>query len=155
MKTLQNEHGNSILLTTFLLLAMMTISLVIYTISLVYAKYQAAQVELERAGSVSVDRNMENNNVRDLELNIPVTVTQMTLEANLMNTGWEEESAGKWVRRSGGQELYRVSNLNAVVNAGWMDTTGVWSMPLPCLSDTLPAIQIPIAVKSKVFYIDP
>ena len=155
MKTVQNERGNSMLLSILLLLAMMLISLVVYTISLVYAKYQAAQVDLERAGSVSVDRNMANNNVRDIDLDIPASITQDDLEANLMITGWEEESTGTWIRRAGGKEHYRVSGLVAEINAGWMNTSGIWSMPLPWLTDVLPAIQIPISVKSKVLYIDP
>ena len=155
MKTLENEHGNSILLSTFLLLAMMTISLVIYTVCLVYAKYQAAQVDLERAGSVSVDKSLENNNVRDLELGIPAEMTHAALEANLVNTGWEEVIPGTWAFGNGGQELYRVSGLSSAVNLGWMSTSGVWSMPLPWLTDVLPSIQIPITVKSKVLYIDP
>ena len=155
MKTLQNERGNSILLSAFLLLAMMMISLVIYTISLVYTKYQAAQVELERAGSVSVDRNMKNDNIRDLALDVPTVATEQAVKNNLMNTGWEEETAGRWVRTGGSDEIYTVSDLTATINTGWIDITGIWSMPLPWLANTLPAIQIPIAVKSKVLYIDP
>jgi hypothetical protein len=88
----QDTRGSAILWTLFLILILFTLSLVVYTGTTVYDKYQTCETELERAALVTVDAGLLNANVRDLKLDVPADAAQSLLEDNLTDAGWTRET---------------------------------------------------------------
>ena len=107
----QDTRGSAILWTLFLILILFTLSFVVYTGTVVYAKYQTFETELERAAIVTVDAGLLNTNVRDLQLDIPEDAAQSLLEENLADAGWAHED-GRWVKYDGGKLIMRLRTRN-------------------------------------------
>jgi len=149
----QDKRGSAILWTLFLILILFTLSFVVYTVSIVYAKYQTCETELERAALVTVDAGLLNTNVRDLQLNIPEDAAQSLLEENLADAGWALED-GRWVKYDGEKLIYAIEDAQLSVQEKTLRLDATFVMPAPWAFGGVDAIRIPMTVLSSVLYIE-
>ena len=130
------------------------LAVVIYAVMMIYSNYLTARTDLERAAIVSIDRNMLNPNVRDLEFNIPQGEALADFENNLNLSGLEQSGDTTWQRFNGEKSIYEFRELNPTIHEEWLDVSGVFVMPVPWSFGELTEVSIPITVHSKVLYLD-
>jgi len=149
----KDQRGNAVIWTAFLILILFTLSLVIYGAITVYSKYQSCETELERAVIVTVDQSMVNENVRDMELDIPAISAVIAMEENLTNMGWTKKD-GSWVKESDGKCLYRLEGLEASVDGRRLEITASCVLSLPWEIGGVQEVAIPIQAQTSILYIE-
>ncbi len=150
---IKDIRGSAVIWTLFLILIFFTLTFVVYTGVMIYAKYQTCETELERAATVTVDAGLLNANVRDLVLDIPAVSAHSLLDDNLIELGWTKED-GYWVKRDGGKLIYALEDMQMTVAEKTMQIDAVFTMPMPWQIDGIDEIQIPIKVLSSVLYLE-
>lgn len=149
----QDTRGSAILWTLFLILILFTLSLVVYTGTTVYDKYQTCETELERAALVTVDAGLLNANVRDLKLDVPADAAQSLLEDNLTDAGWTRED-GRWVKYDDDKFIYGLEDVQLSVQEKTLRLDAMFVMPAPWAMSGVTEIRISMTVLSSVLYID-
>lgn len=149
----KDTRGSAVIWTLFLILILFTLTFVVYTGVMVYAKYQTCETELERAAIVTVDAGLLNANVRDLALDIPAVSAHSLLEDNLIESGWTKED-GNWVKCDDGKLIYALEDMQMTVEEKTMQIDAVFTMPMPWMIDGIDEIHIPVKVLSSVLYIE-
>ena len=139
---LREQNGSALTWTLFIILALFTISFTVYSGVTVYVKYQSAETELQRAAIVTVDKSMENANVRDLELNVPSTIAIDMLETNLIDTGWIKEDRD-WVKRDGEKHICSLEDMQIEITDMTMRIDATFAMPLPWAIKDIGYVRIP------------
>jgi hypothetical protein len=95
----KDRKGSTPIWAAFLILILFTVSAVVYSAVMIYAKSQACETEVQRAATVTVDKNMENANVRDLILDVPAESAVESFYVNMTETvgigGWMLEPVQK------------------------------------------------------------
>ena len=152
-KFIMATQGSVSLLSIFLVMILCVFSIVIYSVSMIYINYQMAHSELERAAIITVDENMFNRNVRDLEFDIPQTALA-DVEENLLSCGLYEEPGGTWKRASDGILVYELKDLNVTLHDECLDISVLFSMYLSWSIAEQTEVTLPITVRSKVLYIN-
>ena len=152
-KFIMNTQGNASLLSIFLVMILCVFSIVIYSVVMVYANYQTAYTELERAAIITVDENMFNPNVRDLEFDIPQTALT-DVEENLISCGLYKEPDGTWKRANDRRLVYELKDLNVTLQEECLYLSVMFAMPLPWHITEQTEVTLPITVRSKVLYIN-
>lgn len=150
---LQDERGNAVVWSAFLVLILFTLSFVVYGAVTIYSKYQNCETELERTAIVAVDQSMSNPKVRDMQLDIPATPALAALEQSLTGMGWAKEN-GSWVMRANGKNLYRLDGLVATADGRRLRITADCVMSLPWEIGGLKEVSIPIRAQTSILTID-
>jgi hypothetical protein len=148
----KDKKGSAYLWAAFILLAMVMLAAVVYNGVGVYTKYQAAETELQRAATVTVDGSMENAAVRDLVLDIPAADAEELFFDNLRELGYEQ-SGGDWIKSVDGRMVYSLTELEVVTDGRSMTVTAVLSVPLLWETGSISAVRIPIQVRTSVLCI--
>lgn len=151
---IREENGSAPIWAAFLILILFTFSFVVYAGVTVYSKYQACEIELERAAVVTVDKNMENRNVRDLNFNIPQQPALADLENNLVLSGFAQGPNRTWKKYGNEKLLYELRSLNINVHDERVELSGLFVMPLPWTIGGQTEIAIPISARSKVIFLE-
>ena len=149
----KDNAGSALIWSVFLILILMTLSTVVYAGAIVYAKYQTCETEVQRAATVTVDKNMLNANVRDLMLDVPVESAEKSFFVCLTETGWTLES-GCWNRYEGGKLIYSLEDMTVEVEGKSMSISATMAIPLPWDIGDLSIVRISMNVRSSVLYID-
>ena len=152
-KFISDTRGSSTLLSAFMVLALCLIAVVVYSVMMVYTNYQTAHAELERAAIITVDENMLNPNVRDLELDIPKTALE-DIEDNLISSGLYQKSESIWEKTSGEKSIYELKDITVSVYDRCLDVSGKFVMPLRWSFGEYSEIIIPITIRARVLYLD-
>ena len=100
---IKDNTGSALIWTIFLILILITLSVVVYSGVTVYAKYQSCETEVQRAATVTVDKNMDNAHVRDLVLDVPAESAAESFYTNMTETGfvYERANAGTGTKMTG------------------------------------------------------
>lgn len=151
---LRDTRGSTPLWAAFAILILFTVSFVVYTGVTVYAKYMACETELERATVIAVDKNMENPNVRDTNIGIPEQPALAALENNLAAMGFVKSAGQNWQKFEDGKLVYEIRNLTVTVEDERMKLSGQFVMPLPWEIGGQTEAEIPIAVRSRVLFLE-
>ena len=152
-KFISDTRGSSTLLSAFMVLVLCLIAVVVYSIMMVYTNYQTARTELERAAIITVDENMLNPNVRDLELDIPQKALE-DIENNLISSGLYQKSEASWQKLNCETLVYELKDITVDVYDRCLDVSGKFVMPLPWPFGEYSEITIPITIRSRVLYLD-
>lgn len=150
---MKNTRGSAILWTLFLILIFFTLSFVVYSGVTVYAKYQTCETELQRAATVTVDAGLLNENVRDLQLDVPEDAVQSLLEDNLTESGWAQEN-GKWAKYDDGNLIYALEDIQITAEGKTLRIDGTFVMLSPWKLGSVTEISIPMTVLSSALYIE-
>lgn len=148
---LKDTRGSAILWTLFLIITLFTLSAVIYTCVMVYAKYQTCETELQRAITVTVDAGLVNENVRDLQLYVCESA-QPLLEDNLTDAGWTQGDDG-WIRRNDEKIIYALEDIYISVEGKTLCIEATFVMLSPWELGSMTEIRIPMTVLSSALYI--
>ena len=149
----KDESGSALIWMIFLILILITLFAVAYAGVTVYAKYQTCETEVQRAATVTVDKNMLNANVRDLILDMPTESAEESFYASLTETGWTLED-GCWNRYEGEKSVYSLKNMSVVVDRKTVSISASMVIPLPWEIGDIGKVSIPINVRSSVLYIE-
>jgi archaellum component FlaF (FlaF/FlaG flagellin family) len=149
----KDNAGSALIWVGFLILILMTLSAVVYTGVTVYAKYQTCETEVQRAATVTVDKNMFNANVRDLMLDIPAECAEESFYASLTETGWTLED-GSWNRYEDGKLIYSLEDMTVAVEGKSMSISATLAIPLPWDIGDLSIVHIAMNVRSSILYIE-
>lgn len=154
MKRFWKDHaGSALIWAAFLILILFTLSVVAYTGVTVYAKYQACETEVQRAAIVTVDKNMLNANVRDLELDVPDAAAEESFYASLTEAGWMLEN-GCWNRYEDGHNIYSLTDLSVDIESQTMRISAMLDIPLPWSIGDISEVHLPMNIRSSVLYIE-
>ncbi len=151
---MKDKAGSAYLWAVFILLAMVMLAAVVYTGVGVYAKYQDAETELQRAAVVTVDGSMENAAVRDLVLDIPTSDAEELFYENLRELGYEQ-SGGDWAKRVDGKTVYTLTDLEVKTTGKTLMATAILSVPLLWEIGGSSTVRIPIKERSTILYLEP
>ncbi|OPY89423.1 MAG: hypothetical protein A4E71_00006 [Smithella sp. PtaU1.Bin162] len=154
IRLIKDKKGSAYLWAAFILLAMVMLAAVVYNGVGVYTKYQAAETELQRAVTVTVDGSMENAAVRDLVLDIPAADAEELFFDNLRELGYEQ-SGGDWTKRIDNKTIYSLTDLEIKTEGSVMSMTAVLSVPLLWETGGTAVVRIPIQARTSVLYIQP
>lgn len=149
----KDNTGSALILAVFLILILMTLSAVVYAGATVYAKYQACETEVQRAATVTVDKNMLNANVRDLMLDVPAESAEESFYVSLTETGWTLED-GSWNRYEDGKLIYSLEDMTVEIEGKSMSISATLAIPLPWVIGDLSIVRIPMNVRSSILYIE-
>ena len=149
----KEDTGSALIWMVFLILILITLSAVVYAGVTVYAKYQNCETEVQRAATVTVDKNMLNANVRDLILDVPSESAKVSFFACLTEAGWTLEG-GFWNRNEGGKLIYSLDDMTVEVEGKSMSISATLAIPLPWDIGDLSIVRIPINVRSSILYIE-
>ncbi|MFZ5973992.1 MAG: hypothetical protein ACOYU3_01105 [Bacillota bacterium] len=150
---LREQNGSSLLWAVFIILALCVLSVVVYSGVTVYAKYQTAENELQRAATVTVDRAMENDNVRDMVLEVPAEPAEALFRDNMIASGWTQED-GDWVKRTGDKLIYRLENMQIEISDKTMHIDAVFVMPLPWAIGSIGVVRVPMQMCTSILYVN-
>ena len=151
---IHDNCGSAVIGTAFMILILCTLTFVIYSGVTVYANYQTAETELQRALTVTVDKCMENAHVRDLELSLPVGSAAELLEENMIQTGWILGN-DNWIKKDGEKLVYGLEGVAIETEDQSMRLEGMFVMPVPWAMGDITEVRIPMQARVSVLYIDP
>lgn len=154
IRLIKDKKGSANLWAAFILLAMVMLAAVVYNGVVVYTKYQAAETELQRAATVTVDGSMKNAAVRDLILDIPAANAEELFFDNLRELGYVQ-SGGDWVKRVDDKTVCTLTEIEVVTDGRSMTVTAVLSVPVLWETGSISAVRIPIQARTSVLYIQP
>ncbi len=154
MRRILDTRGSAPLWAAFFAFVLCILSIAAYTAATQFSVYRSAQVELERAVNVAVDKNMENRNVRDLLLDIPEAPTISELQSRLAEAGWAEAPDGTWRKRVNGKLICGMKGFSVIVQGRWLELSCILVIPLPWATEDLTEVEMPLAVRSTVLYLD-
>lgn len=149
---LREQSGSALIWSLFIILIMFTISFTVYSGITVYAKYQSAETEIQRAAIMSADVSMENANVRDIQLDIPVSA-ETQLEKHLADAGWTKEGSS-WQKNDGNKKICRLEDMKTEITDMTMQIDAVFAMPLPWAINNIGWIRIPMHIRTSILYVD-
>jgi hypothetical protein len=150
---MQEKSGSALLWSLFLILIFCTLSVVIYSAVIVYANYQAAEAELQRAATISADISMENANVRDLVLDVPAISASESFYANLIEAGWVKED-NVWVRYDGDEKLYSLADMQVEITDMTIRIDTTFEIPLLWEIGDMSNVRIPMRIQASILYVD-
>lgn len=149
----KDSKGSAPIWAAFLILILFTVSAVVYSGVMIYAKYQTCETEVQRAATVTVDKNMENANVRDLVLDVPAESAIESFYANMTETGWVLED-GCLDRYENDRLIYSLEDMSIDVEDKTVSISAVLAISLPWDIGGMGKVRIPLNVRSSVLYIE-
>lgn len=152
IRLIKDKKGSAYLWAAFILLAMVMLAAVVYNGVGVYTKYQAAETELQRAATVTVDGSMENAAVRDLVLDVPAAEAEELFFDNLRELGYEQTDGG-WAKRVDERTVYTLTGMTIEADGRTLKVSALLSIPLLWETSDIPMVQIPIQVRTSILYI--
>lgn len=150
----RDMRGSTPIWAAFAILILFTLSFVVYAGLTVYTNYMTCETELERATVIAVDSNMENENVRDVNIGIPVQPTQADLESNLAVADFIKSGSQSWKKYEGDKLLYEIKNLTITVENEQIELSGLFVMPLPWTVGGQNEVEIPITARSRILFLE-
>ena len=146
------QSGSAVLWTAFIAIVLISFSLLIYTGMTVQTNYRQAQTELERAANISLDVNLKNPAVRDIQLGVPISSVQTKLDENLLKAGFARNIDDDWQRLKNEKAVYTLKNLQMLQQGEQYQVSGMLKMPLLWGPET--AVEIPIHANVQVIFLD-
>lgn len=150
---IKDNTGSALIWTVFLILILITLSVVAYSGVTVYAKYQSCETEVQRAATVTVDKNMDNAHVRDLVLDVPAESAVMSFYTNMTETGFVLEGE-YWNRYESDRLIYSLEDMTVDVENKTVSINATLAIPLPWDIGGMSVVSIPLNVRSSVLYIE-
>jgi len=151
-RLLYDRSGSAYLWAAFIVLALIMLAAVVYNGVMVYAKYQTVETELQRAATVTVDRSMRNEAIRDLILDVPADAEEILLD-QLRELGYKQRGSD-WVKRFSGKTVYTLEDMKIEVDGRAVKVTAMLAIPLLWETGGAPVVRIPIQVQASVLYIE-
>jgi len=149
---IRQKTGSAPLWTIFIAILLISFSLLIYTAMSLRSNYLQAQTELERAANVSINVNMQNQSVRDIQITPDLPRIKASLEQNLVDLGYEKLSDTSWRMKKADKTIYSLTNLQLIQE---QDQIHLWGeLEISLLAGDMATVTIPIETKVQAIFID-
>jgi len=149
---IRQKTGSAPLWTIFIAILLISFSLLIYTAMSLRSNYLQAQTELERAANVSINVNMQNQSVRDIQITPDLPRIKASLEQNLVDLGYEKLSDTSWRMKKADKTIYSLTNLQLIQE---QDQIHLWGeLEISLLAGDMATVTIPIETKVQAIFIE-
>jgi hypothetical protein len=149
---MRQKTGSAPLWTIFIAIILISFSLLIYTTMSLRTNYMQAQTELERAVNVSIDINLQNQSVRDIQITPDLLSVKASLEQNLAALGYEKLSDTNWRMKKADKTIYSLTNLQLIQE---QDQIHLWGeLEISLLAGDMATVTIPIETKVQALFIE-
>lgn len=149
---LRQKTGSAPLWTIFIAILLISFSLLIYTAMSLRINYIQAQTELERAANVSININLQNQSVRDIQMQPDMSSVKLSLEQNLVDLGYEKVSDTSWRMKKADKIIYLLQNLQLIQGQDQILLQG--ELEISLLAGDMATVTLPIETKVQTLFID-
>ena len=150
--SIRQKTGSAPLWTIFIAIMLISFSLLIYTAMSLRNNYLQAQTELERAANVSINVNMQNQSVRDIQMKPDLMSVKASLEQNLAALGYEKLSDTNWRMKKADKTIYLLKDLQLIQD---QDQIHLWGeLEISLLAGDMATVTIPIETKVQALFIE-
>ena len=149
---IRQKSGSAPLWTIFIAILLISFSLLIYTAMSLRSNYLQAQTELERAANVSIDINMQNQSVRDIQMKPDLPSIKASLEQNLVDLGYEKVSDTSWRMTKADKTIYLLKDLQLIQDQDQIHLQG--ELEISLLAGEMATITVPIETNVQAIFID-
>jgi hypothetical protein len=149
---LRQKTGSAPLWTIFIAILLISFSLLIYTAMSLRINYIQAQTELERAANVSININLQNQSVRDIQMQPDMSSVKLSLEQNLVDLGYEKVSDTSWRMKKADKIIYLLQNLQLIQGQDQILLQG--ELEISLLAGDIATVTIPIETKVQAIFIE-
>ncbi len=149
--SMRQKTGSAPLWTVFIAILLISFSLLIYTAMSLRTNYMQAQTELERAANVSIDINLQNQSVRDIQMKPDLMSVKLSLEQNLVDLGYEKVSDTSWRMTKADKTIYLLRDLQLIQDQDQIHLQGALEISL--LAGDIATVTIPIETKVQAIFI--
>ena len=150
--SMRQKTGSAPLWTIFIAIILISFSLLIYTTMSLRTNYMQAQTELERAVNVSIDINLQNQSVRDIQMKPDLHSVKASLEQNLVDLGYEKVSDTSWRMTKADKTIYLLKDLQLIQEQDQIHLQGEFEISL--LAGDMATVTIPIETKVQALFIE-
>ena len=150
--SMRQKTGSAPLWTIFIAIILISFSLLIYTTMSLRTNYMQAQTELERAVNVSIDINLQNQSVRDIQMKPDLHSVKASLEQNLVDLGYEKVSDTSWRMTKADKTIYLLKDLQLIQDQDQIHLQG--ELEISLLAGDMATVTIPIETKVQAIFID-
>jgi hypothetical protein len=148
----KERRGSASLWTFFVAAVLIAFSVLIYTGMTVQNKYLQAMNEIERAANISLDANLSNPMVRDIQLSVPLGEVESQFEANLLEAGFSYSSDQIWIRQKDGRTVYSICDYSFNQDGERYLLTATLNITLPW--GPLTSINLPVQAAVQILFLD-
>jgi hypothetical protein len=149
---IRQKSGSAPLWIIFIAIMLISFSLLIYTAMSLRNNYLQAQAELERAANISIDINLQNQSVRDIQITPDLLSVKASLEQNLAALGYEKLSDTNWRMKKADKTIYSLTNLQLIQE---QDQIHLWGeLEISLLAGDMATVTIPIETKVQALFIE-
>lgn len=145
--------GSSYLWAAFILLIFSMFTAVIYNIIYIYTIVNSARDDLERATVVTVNENLINENVRDLNYSIPTDMAIVSFYNNLDSLGYQNVN-DIYIKKENDKALHSISDITISIDDDLMEIDADLTIPLLWQIESISEVKIPIHTISRVYSFD-
>jgi hypothetical protein len=149
---IRQKTGSAPLWTIFIAILLISFSLLIYTTMSLRSNYLQAQTELERAANISIDINLQNQSVRDIQMKPDLTSVKSSLEQNLADLGYEKVSDSNWRMTKADKTIYLLKDLQLIQDQDQTQIQG--ELEISLLAGDIATVTIPIETKVQAIFIE-
>jgi hypothetical protein len=110
------------------------------------------QTELERAANVSIDINMQNQSIRDIQITPDLTSVKASLEQNLVALDYEKVSDTSWRMTKVDKTIYLLKDLQLIQDQDQIHLQG--ELEISLLAGDMATVTIPIETKVQAIFIE-
>ncbi len=150
--SIRQKTGSAPLWTIFIAILLISFSLLIYTTMSLRSNYLQAQTELERAANISIDINLQNQSVRDIQMKPDLTSVKSSLEQNLADLGYEKVSDSNWRMTKADKTIYLLKDLQLIQDQDQTQIQG--ELEISLLAGDMATVTIPIETKVQALFIE-
>ena len=150
--SMRQKTGSAPLWTIFIAIILISFSLLIYTAMSLRNNYLQAQTELERAANVSIDINLQNQSVRDIQMKPDLHSVKASLEQNLVDLGYEKVSDTSWRMTKADKTIYLLKDLQLIQDQDQIHLQG--ELEISLLAGDIATVTIPIETKVQALFIE-
>jgi len=150
--SMRQKTGSAPLWTIFIAILLISFSLLIYTAMSLRTNYMQAQSELERAANISINVNVQNQSVRDIQMKPDLSSVKSSLEQNLTDVGYEKISDTRWRMKKADKTIYTLQNLQLKQNQDQILLQG--QLEISLLAGDMASVIIPIETKVQALFFE-
>ena len=152
-KFIKDNKGNSYLWAAFIIIIFSMFTAVIYNVIYIYTTVNLARDDLERATVVTVNENLINENVRDLNYSIPTDMAIISFYNNLDSLGYQNVN-DIYIKKENDKALHSISEITIAIDDDLMEIDADLTIPLLWQIESISEVKIPIHTISRVYSFD-
>lgn len=148
-----DNKGNSYLWAAFIIIIFSMFTAVIYNVIYIYTTINTARNDLERAAVVTVNENLINENVRDLNYSIPTDLAIVSFYDNLDSLGYQNTN-NVYIKKENDKAHHSISNITISIDDDLMEIDATLTIPLLWQIESISEVEMLLHTISRVYSYD-